>query len=123
MSSAHAPAREQRILYEIIVDCYDEEEEMIGWYYYFADNLKFPIEATVRLPLHGGKMEEKKVQIVELDTRSETGKAIRLGVVERGSERVHYISPGDIARLETSPENLEIINDWIYWHDFDLVSS
>lgn len=86
-----------------------------------ADNLESPIEATVRLPLRGGKAEEKKVQIVEVDPRSETGKAIRLGVTEEDSERVSYISTDDIVRLETTPENLEIINDWLYWHDFDLL--
>lgn len=122
MPRSHDPAREHRILYEVIVDCYDEQEEFMGWYYYMADNLEFPITATVRLPLRGGKTEEKTVQIIEVDPKSETGRAIRLGITEAGSERVHYISPEAIIRLDTTPENLEIINDWLYWHDFHLLS-
>lgn len=121
MPRSHDPAREHRILYEVIVDCYDEEEELMGWYYYMADNPKFPIAATVRLPLHGGKSENKTVQIVDVDPKSEMGSPIRLGVTEEGSERIHHISPEAIAHLDTSPENAEIINDWLYWHDFELL--
>lgn len=121
MPLTHDPDREHRIKYEVIVDCYDEDEVLMSWYYYFADSLTFPIEATVRLPLRGGKTEEKKVQIMEVDPRSETGKSLRLGIVESGGERVSFISPDDIVRMKTTPENLEIINDWLYWHDKDLL--
>ena len=115
------PTREHRILYEVIVDAYDEEEQAMGWYYYMADNLEFPIEATVRFALKGGQSEVKPAQIVDVDSKSERGSAIRLGIVEPGNERVQYISPEDIVRLDTTPENLEIINDWLYWHDFELL--
>ncbi|MBX2890442.1 MAG: hypothetical protein KF734_05910 [Saprospiraceae bacterium] len=82
MPPSHDPAREHRILYEVVVGCYDEEEELMGRYYYMTDNLRFPIAATVRLPLRGGATEEKNVQIVEVDPRSKKGSAIRLGVTE-----------------------------------------
>ncbi|MCW5921270.1 MAG: hypothetical protein KIS77_02930 [Saprospiraceae bacterium] len=121
MPPSHDPAREHRILDEIIVDCYDEEEELMGRYYYMTDNLEFPITATARMPLRGGTTEEKTEQIVEVDPKSETGSPIRLGVAEEGSERIHHISPADLVRLDTTPENLEIINDWLYWHDFELL--
>jgi len=44
-----------------------------------------------------------------------------LGTSEKGSERIQYVIPDDIVRIDTSPENLEIINDWLYWHNFDLL--
>jgi len=34
--------REERIIMEIIVDAYDEEERAMGWYYYLEDKLHFP---------------------------------------------------------------------------------
>ena len=34
--------REHRIKMEIIVDCYDEAEQAMGWYYYLDDKLNFP---------------------------------------------------------------------------------
>lgn len=113
--------RENRILDEIIVDAYGEAEQLMGWFYYFQDNLEFPIKATVKFRLRGGGGEIKKVKIVEVDPKSENGRALRLGIVEGKSERIQYISPEEIASLDTSDENLQIINDWLYWHNFDLL--
>lgn len=121
MPRTHDPAREHRILYEVIVDAYDEQEEYMGWYYYLAENLRFPTPATARLTLRGGKSETKPVQIVEVDPKSEEAPPVRLGIAEKGSGRVQYLSPEEIVRLDTSPDNLKIINDWLYWHDFELL--
>ena len=116
----HDPAREHRILYEVIVDCYDDEE-LMGWYYYMAEGLEFPIDVTVRFTLKNGKTEAKPAQIVHIDPKSERGNPIRLGITEPGSERMQYISPEELASADTTPENLEILNDWLYWHDFELL--
>ncbi len=121
MAKIHDEVREQHIIYDVIVDCYDEDEELMGWYYYVAENLNFPIKAVANLPLRGGKTEQKKVKIVSVDPKSEEGNAIRLGVIEGDSERVQYVSPNVFVSIQTNEENLEIINDWLYWHDFDLL--
>lgn len=34
-----------RIDYEIIVDCYDEYEQRMGWIVYLTDNMEFPFKA------------------------------------------------------------------------------
>lgn len=115
------PAREHRILDEIIVDCYDEVEEYMGWYYYMADNLAFPIDVTVRLRRRDGATEDRAAQIIGVDPKSEQGTPIRLGIAEPGSERIQYISPEDLSTARTTPKNLEILNDWLYWHNFDLL--
>ncbi len=52
---------------------------------------------------------------------SEEGGRIRLGIVEQGNERVQYVSPEAIVSVATSPENLDIINDWLYWPNFELL--
>jgi hypothetical protein len=92
----------------------------MGWYYYFEDGLKFPIEATVKLALRGGKSEEKGVKIVEIKSGNED-KPVKLGIVEGESERVQYISPEAIVQVKTTDENLEILNDWLYRRDFPLL--
>lgn len=38
--------REHRIAIQIIVDCYKEEEQAMGWYCYLDDHLNFPFQAT-----------------------------------------------------------------------------
>jgi hypothetical protein len=113
--------RDHRIHYEIIVDAYDEYEQAMGWYYYMADNFAFPINAKVKLRLRGDKTEEKAVQIVEVDPKSETSLTLRLGITEGKNDRVQYISPEDIISVKTSEENLEILNDWLYWNGHSLL--
>ena len=113
--------RDHRIHYEIIVDAYDEYEQAMSWYYHMEENLEFPMKAKVKLRLRGGKTEEKAVQIVEVDPKSETSLTLRLGITEGKSDRVQYISPEDIVSINTSDENLEILNDWLYWNGQPLL--
>ncbi len=75
------------------------------------DNLVFPMQAKVKLRLRGGKTEEKAVNIVEVDPKSETSLTLRLGMTEGKSDRVQYISTEEIVSVNTSEENLEILND------------
>ncbi len=88
----------------------------MGWYIHTNDNLEFPIKAKVKLRLRGGKTEEEEVQIVEVDPKCETSLTLRLGMTEGKSDRVQYISPEDIVGIQTTDENLEILNDWLYWN-------
>ncbi|NJL77610.1 MAG: hypothetical protein HC892_23820 [Saprospiraceae bacterium] len=41
--------REDRISEDILADCYGDDEINTGWYYYFLDNLTFPISAVAKL--------------------------------------------------------------------------
>jgi hypothetical protein len=40
--AAEDEIREDRILFEIVVDAYNETERAMGWYYYLQDKLEFP---------------------------------------------------------------------------------
>ncbi len=114
--------REKRIKDEIIVDCHHPSEEMTGWYYYMDDALSFPMKGLANIPISGGKTAQKKVKIVGLDPQSEAGQhPMRIGVVENGGRQVTYISPEYIIRIEEADENIEILNDWLYWHNFELL--
>jgi hypothetical protein len=73
------------------------------------------------LRLRGGKIEEKAVKIVEIDPESETSLTLRLGITEGKSDRVQYISPEDIVSIQTTEENLEVLNDWLYWSGHPLL--
>jgi hypothetical protein len=42
-------------------------------------------------------------------------------MTEGKSDRVQYISPEDIVSIQTTAENLEILNDWLYWPNGDIV--
>ena len=79
------------------------------------------MKAKVNLRLRGGKTEEKTVKIVEVDPKSETSLTSRLSMTAGKSDLVQYISPEDIVSINTSEENLEILNDWLYWHNHPLL--
>ncbi len=121
MPKIHDDEREQRITDEVIVDCYDEAEERMGWFYYMYDGLAFPIMGQANMPISGGKTALKKIKIVGIDPKAENGSKIRIGVIVNGTRELIHISPEYLDRIETSDENLDIINDWLYWHDFDLL--
>ncbi len=121
MAKEQDDACEHRINYEIIVDAYDDHEVAMGWYIHMNDNLEFPMQAKVKLRLRGVKTEEKAVQIVEIDPKSETSLTLRLGMTKGKSDRVQYISPEDIVCIQTTEGNLEILNDWLYWSGHPLL--
>ncbi len=121
MAKQHDEAREHRIIYEVIVDTYDQYEEAMSWFICLDEGLVFPMDATVKLRLRGGKTEEKAAKIVEVDPKSEDSLTLRLGMTEGKSVRVQYISPEYIVSINTSEGNLEILNDWLYWHGHPLL--
>jgi len=45
-ASSQNKDREERIVMEIIVDCYGPEEQAMGWYYYLEEKLRFPFTAV-----------------------------------------------------------------------------
>ncbi len=121
MSREHDEERKNRIINEVIVDCYNEGEKMTGWFYYMYDGLTFPMTGLANIPTTSGKTVQKKVKIIKIDPRSEQGNPIRIGITEGGSRQISFISLEDLSRIETSDENLDIINDWLYWHNFELL--
>jgi hypothetical protein len=121
MAKIHDEERESRITDQVIVDCYSESEEMMGWYYYVDDGLAFPLKGLANIPTTSGKTVQKKVKIVKIDPDSGKGKPLRIGVVENGGRVISFISPEYLIRIEESPESTDIINDWLYWHNFELL--
>lgn len=118
MSYPTDPKREDRVD-ELMADCMDMEEVYVAWYYYFAENLDFPISAIARLKKRGGSAEDIEVRIV--DVVSEADRDIKLGYVLTMKGLVHSIDPKDLVSVDTSEENLEILNDWLYWKRAELL--
>jgi len=59
--------REHRITYEIIVDCYNEEERSSGWHCYLDENLKFPFQAECIKERRGSPLRKgEKAKVVAM---------------------------------------------------------
>ena len=63
--------RVHRITYEIVVDCYNEEERATGWHCYLEENPKFPFQA-----------ECIKARLGSLLRKKETVKAVAISDIE-----------------------------------------
>lgn len=62
---------QHKIDYEIIVDCYDEIEVSMSWYYFMEENIEFPFKATALLKKRDGSIEKKEVKITALASDEE----------------------------------------------------
>ncbi|MEM6316470.1 MAG: calcium-binding protein [Bacteroidota bacterium] len=57
----------QNFLYdEVLVDAYGPEEQLISWFYFAEEELKFPFTAEVAVKKTNGTTESKKVVVEEL---------------------------------------------------------
>ncbi len=106
--------REERIAMEAVVDCYDEQEVAMGWYYYLEDRIDFPFKAKW---VSRHKPEGRNVTVLEMSPEDECLHDMFVEVLYREGELEDVFS----ARLsEIQPVNIdsateEAIDDWHYW--------
>ena len=111
--------RKDRIEDEIIVDCYDEYEMAMGWFYYFEDNLNFPFKATVLKNSEISGLEEGDiVEVYEFINSSEDDVHIdnfvaRVGIQK--DEHIYDISLQFIRGIDCDEVTDNVIEDWRYW--------
>jgi hypothetical protein len=110
-------AREERITMEVVVDCYDEAERAMGWYYYLEDKLRFPfltrcIRERAISPLRVGD----EVEVVGMAPEDECEREM---FVEIPWERRRTLAV-PLSQLEVAHANEETrqaVEDWHYWVD------
>jgi hypothetical protein len=111
------PARERRILDEIIVDAYGPEEQAMGWYYYLERVLAFPFPARCRAaraisPLRPGERVTVTGMAPEEECEHE------MFVVIEWQDRALAVP---LAQLEVrglravDAKTREVVADWHYW--------
>jgi hypothetical protein len=111
----HDPEREDRIRMEAIVDCYTEEEEAMGWYYYLEDKLGFPFKARCIAkravsPLKIGD----EVQVLGMAPEEECARGEMFVLIRhnRGKLAVPLVQ---LEPVDADPETVEAVGDWHYW--------
>lgn len=109
-----SPAREQRIIDEIVVDAYGSEERAMSWYYYLEDKLGFPFRAkcvTTRpvSPLKKGEAIEV------LKMASEDACMNEMVVFIRFAGRTLGVPLSQLEVIGGVSETREAVEDWHYW--------
>jgi len=107
--------RERRITMEIIVDAYGPEEQAMGWYYYFEEELQFPFTATCIAeraisPLRKGD----EVEVLEMAPEDECRHEMFVGI--RAERRPLGVPLSQLTPINhTDKETREAVADWQYW--------
>ena len=108
------PRREARIVEEIIVDAYTEEERALSWYCYLEQELRFPFEAEcvqrrAISPLRKGE----KIQISSLAPEEDCAHEIL--VLGRWQGRSLGAPLGQLKPVDVDKATAQAIADWHYW--------
>ena len=107
-------AREDRIVMEIIVDAYNEEEQAMGWYYYLEEKLGFPFKARCIQersisPLKVWEEVQVEGMVSEEDSMHE------MFVEVHWSGRTFGVPLSQLEGVEVDNKTQEAIEDWHYW--------
>jgi len=107
---------EDKLYDEILVDCKDDYEQNMSWFYYVQDELKFPFNAEIILKTINKGKETIKVKVVNLpagDLNFDRNFDIKVDI-ELGNYLVE-IPLSKLEKIEGSEEIIEIIEIWKYW--------
>src|SRR5690606_28398682 len=106
---------QHKIHNEIIVDCYDEIEISMGWYYFFEENLEFPFKATVPLRKKDGSTEMKVVKVVALASDEEGFISQDFDLEMEHKEYLYKIEYSKLAHIKASAQTREAFKIWDFW--------
>ncbi|HVP12393.1 MAG TPA: calcium-binding protein [Phycisphaerae bacterium] len=113
--SKHDREREQRILMEIVVDAYGEDERAMGWYYYLESQFNFPYTATCIAKRSISPLRVKdEVEVIGMPDEDECGHEMFV-TIRWGKDGLavplSQLKPHD----DTDDQTSQAIADWHYW--------
>lgn len=108
------PERDERIAMEIVVDCYDESEQAMGWYYYLEEHLSFPFSAECSTrrsisPLQVGD----KVEVVGMAPEEECEREVFV-FIRWHSDRL-AVPLVQLKPVAADVQTAQAVEDWHYW--------
>jgi hypothetical protein len=107
--------REERISMRIIVDCYDESEQAMGWYGYLREKLRFPfmtrcIKERAISPLSLGAERE----VVAIGPEDECQREMFV-TIRWQQTRTLAVPLSQLAVIDGDEQTRQAVEDWHYW--------
>jgi hypothetical protein len=107
-------AREKRIMWDIVVDAYDEEERAMGWHTYLEDKLQFPFRAKCTAKQSGSPLRAgEEVEVVGMPEGADYMRG--MFVLIRWHERELGVPLAQLEAIDADAQTQEAIEDWHYW--------
>jgi hypothetical protein len=108
------PIREERIHNDAIADANGPEEQVMGWYYYLDDRIRFPFQAKcvaakIVSPLSKGETVEVQGMAPEDACSAD------MLVLIRWSGRTMAVPLSQLVAVTPDESTAEAIGDWHYW--------
>jgi len=105
------------IMMEIVVEAKDEDEIIMGWFHYMADELEFPFEAAIEIKNRRGEKTVIQVDVLDLSDSNQnaTSAAVMLDISEKGSEKVMDVSISKLQNVKGSESTQNAVAIWKYW--------
>jgi hypothetical protein len=107
------PAREHRLVYEIVVDCYDEFEVASAWYAYMQDKLEFPFQAKCVVRNGSGALDfGDVVTVIGLPDQDECEDGMKV-LIEYLEDEID-VPIEELECIAGSEETKTALDDWRY---------
>lgn len=106
--------RENRIMMEIVVDAYGEQESAMGWYYYLEDKLRFPFPArcVVERTISPLKLKDQ-VEVIGMPDEDECKHEMFVTIRWQKDELAVPLS--QLSPISAASETIQAVEDWHYW--------
>ena len=105
--------REERIHNEAIVDAYDAEEQVMGWFYYLADSITFPFQARCTQELH--KSPLKMGETVTITDMISDDDSYEMLVEIEFQGRIMGVPLYQLEPIDVDEQTRQVVGDWHYW--------
>jgi hypothetical protein len=106
--------REHRIDMEVVVDCYDEQERAMGWYYYLEDKLAFSFQAQCITEKRTSPLQRREVvEVTGMAPEEDCEHDMLVEVQWQGRRLAVPLSQLDVVAVNESTQ--EAVGDWHYW--------
>ena len=106
--------RENRIVDEIIVDAYGEDEQAMGWYNHLEQKLKFPFMARcIKKRSTSPLLVGDEVKVIRMSSEDDCAHEM-LAKIQWGKRRL-AVPLSQLEVVEANDETREAVDDWHYW--------
>jgi hypothetical protein len=106
--------REHRIIYEVVVDAYDEEERAMGWYYYVGDQIEHPFKAKCVLERDISPLRvDETVEVRGIASGDECMREVFVSIAWEG--RTFSVPLSQLEPIDCDEATRQVVEDWRYW--------
>jgi hypothetical protein len=106
--------REERIMMEIMVDAYGEEEHATSWYYYLDDVISFPFNAECSIERNTSPLRKsEKVKVLGMSDVDDCMSEMFVQIEWQGREM--GVPLAQFRPIDVDAETGQAIEDWHYW--------